>query len=95
MQNTNETILRQPTKVLSDFYYKYCSIKSTGLIGCTGFLLRVLFLSVPKVLTAKSTVSIKSTGFEFMEVLILCAIFLSRVLVLSLPKVLTAKSTGF
>ena len=48
--------------VLSDFYYKYCSIKSTGLVNCTGFLLRVLVLDIPKVLTAKRTVSIKSTG---------------------------------
>ena len=48
--------------VLSDFYYKYCSIKSTGLVNCTGFLLRVLVLDFSKVLTAKCTVSIKSTG---------------------------------
>ena len=49
--------------LLSDFYYKYCSIKSTGLVNCTGFLLRVLVLDFPKVPTAKCTVSIKSTGF--------------------------------
>ena len=49
--------------LLSDFYYKYCSIKGTGLIDCTGFLLRVLVFEYPKVLIAKSTVSIKSTGF--------------------------------
>ena len=48
--------------ILSDFYYKYCSIKSTGLVNCTGFLLRVLVLSRIKALTAKCTVSIKSTG---------------------------------
>ena len=43
-------------------YYKYCSIKSTGLINCTGFLLGVLVLDFRKVLTSKRTVSIKSTG---------------------------------
>ena len=57
------------TYVLSDFYYKYCSIKGTGLIDCTGFLLRVLVLEYPKVLIAKSTVSIRSTGFQNSEVL--------------------------
>ena len=50
--------------LLPDFYYKYCSIKGTGLIDCTGFLLRVLVLEYPRVLIAKSTVSIKSTGFR-------------------------------
>ena len=67
-------------KVLSDFYYKYCSIKSTGLINCTGFLLRVLVLGSPKVLTAKRTVSIKSTG------LINCTGILSCLLYFSLSK---------
>ena len=62
--------------VLSDFYYKYCSIKSTGLVNCTGFLLRVLVLDFPKVLTAKCTVSIKSTG------LINCTGFLLSVLII-------------
>ena len=52
-------------EILWDFYYKYCSIKSTGWINCTGFLLRVLLSEVWKVLIAKSTVFIKSTGFEF------------------------------
>ena len=66
--------------VLCDFYYKYCSIKSTGLINCTGFLLRVLVLGSPKVLTAKRTVSIKSTG------LINCAGILSCLMHFSLSK---------
>ena len=61
--------------LLCDFYHKYCSIKSTGLINCTGFLLRVLVLDFPKVLTAKCTVSIKSTD------LINCTGFSSNVLV--------------
>ena len=75
--------------LLCDFYHKYCSIKSTGLINCTGFLLRVLVLGFQKVLTAKRTVSIKSTG------LINCTGFLLRVLVSEFWKVLKAKSTGF
>ena len=58
--------------LLSNFYYKYCSIKSTGLIECTGFLLRVLVLSFSKVLTAKSTVSIKSTGFRILFIIGVC-----------------------
>ena len=60
----SEAIIRKVwySQVLSDFYYKYCSIKSTGLINCTGFLLRVLVLNLMKALTAKRTVSIKSTG---------------------------------
>ena len=46
------------------------------MIGCTGFLLRVLVLDFPQVLTAKCTVSIKSTG------LIECTGFLLIVLVI-------------
>ena len=60
--------------LLSDFYYKYCSIKNTGLFNCTGFLLRVLVLDFPKLLTAKRTVSIKSIG--------LCTGFLLSVLII-------------
>ena len=70
------TSLANPGYVLSDFYYKYCSIKSTGLVNCTGFLLRVLILDFPKLLTAKRTVSIKSTG------LINCTGFLLSVLII-------------
>ena len=35
--------------ILSDFYSKYCSFKSTGLINCNGFLLRLLFSEFCKV----------------------------------------------
>ena len=63
--------------LLCDFYYKYCSIKSTGLINCTGFLLRVLVLGFLKVLTAKSTVSIKSTGLINCTGILLCSLYFS------------------
>ena len=39
-------------------------MKGTGLTDCTGFLLKVLVLEYPRVLIAKSIVSIKSTGFR-------------------------------
>ena len=68
-------------EVLSHFYYKYCSIKSTGLVNCTGFLLRVLVLDFSKVLTAYCTVSIKSTGLKN------CTGFLLSVLFIDLTNV--------
>ena len=61
---SNDHVLFQECYLLSHFYYKYCSIKRTGLINCTGFLLSVLVSEFFLVLTAKRTVSIKRTGFE-------------------------------
>ena len=43
-------------------------LSSIGLIDCTGFLLRGLVLECPRVPIAKSTVSIKSTGFRICRI---------------------------